>query len=96
MVGDRSHDIEGARAHGIHAIGVTWGYGNAGELDAAGAVEICATVAELARALERDLAVGVPARVIRDRRALDGDHPTETHPTETHSTETHSTETHSS
>jgi phosphoglycolate phosphatase len=37
MVGDRHHDVEGARAHGLRAIGVTWGFGDADELRAAGA-----------------------------------------------------------
>lgn len=37
MVGDRLHDIEGAREHGIPAVGVLWGYGSAEELTAAGA-----------------------------------------------------------
>ena len=32
MVGDRSHDIEGAHANGGMAIGVSWGYANPGEL----------------------------------------------------------------
>jgi phosphoglycolate phosphatase len=32
MIGDRIHDIEGAAAHGIPAIGVSWGYAEAGEL----------------------------------------------------------------
>ncbi len=27
MVGDRSHDVEGAAAHGIDTIVVGWGYG---------------------------------------------------------------------
>jgi phosphoglycolate phosphatase len=34
MVGDRSHDIEGAHANGLPAIGVAWGYGGADELRA--------------------------------------------------------------
>ena len=38
MVGDRLHDVEGAREHGIDTIGVTWGYAAPGELAAAGAV----------------------------------------------------------
>jgi phosphoglycolate phosphatase len=37
MVGDRSYDLVAARAHGLAAIGVTWGIGSAGELEAAGA-----------------------------------------------------------
>jgi phosphoglycolate phosphatase len=32
MVGDRHHDIEGARANGIRAVGVTWGFGSPEEL----------------------------------------------------------------
>ena len=37
MVGDRSYDLVAARAHGLAAIGVTWGIGSAEELEAAGA-----------------------------------------------------------
>ena len=37
MIGDRSHDIVGARAVGIGAVGVTWGYGSESELAEAGA-----------------------------------------------------------
>lgn len=35
MIGDRSHDVEGAAAHGIPAIGVAWGYALPGELKTA-------------------------------------------------------------
>ena len=35
MIGDREHDIVGARTAGIAAIGVTWGYGSRAELLAA-------------------------------------------------------------
>ena len=35
MVGDREHDIHGARDNGIHSIGVTYGYGAVEELSAA-------------------------------------------------------------
>jgi len=37
MVGDRSFDISAAHAHGLPAIGVTWGIGTPGELHDAGA-----------------------------------------------------------
>jgi len=37
MVGDREHDMRGARANGLHSIGVRWGYGTEAELHAAGA-----------------------------------------------------------
>lgn len=35
MIGDRATDIAGARASGLEAIGVTWGYAASGELSAA-------------------------------------------------------------
>lgn len=35
MVGDRDYDVEGAAAHGIPAIFVTWGYGSPGEAEGA-------------------------------------------------------------
>ncbi|EGD55772.1 HAD-superfamily hydrolase [Gordonia neofelifaecis NRRL B-59395] len=35
MIGDRSHDVLGAAAHGIPTIGVRWGYAPPGELEAA-------------------------------------------------------------
>lgn len=37
MIGDRHHDIEGAKAAGIASIGVLCGYGSREELEAAGA-----------------------------------------------------------
>ena len=37
MIGDREHDIVGAKANGIHTIGVTYGYGSRAELESAGA-----------------------------------------------------------
>ncbi len=40
MVGDTKYDILGAAAHGIPAIGVSWGYGNVSEMEAAGASAI--------------------------------------------------------
>jgi phosphoglycolate phosphatase len=53
MVGDRRHDVEGAAAHGIDAVVVGWGYGDADFADTgvpSGAVHV-ATVDELRRAL---------------------------------------------
>ena len=40
MMGDRRHDVEGAREHGIETIGVLWGYGTAEELSTAGAIAL--------------------------------------------------------
>jgi phosphoglycolate phosphatase len=37
MVGDRHHDIRGAKAHGLATVGVLWGYGSQAELQEAGA-----------------------------------------------------------
>jgi phosphoglycolate phosphatase len=47
MVGDRLHDVAGARHHGLVAVGVTWGYGTREELVAAGADHLVDTPAEL-------------------------------------------------
>jgi phosphoglycolate phosphatase len=50
MVGDRHHDIDGARANGVRVIGVTWGYGSADELRGADALaHTAAEVLPLAR-----------------------------------------------
>ncbi|MGI8761699.1 MAG: HAD hydrolase-like protein, partial [Jatrophihabitantaceae bacterium] len=51
MVCDRPQDFLGARAHGVACLGAGWGYGNPGELAAAGALAICATPDDLADAL---------------------------------------------
>ena len=37
MIGDRKHDILGAKTAGLESIGVTWGYGSREELEGAGA-----------------------------------------------------------
>lgn len=47
MVGDRKHDIFGAREHDIPSIGVLYGYGEKEELQEAGADYIAASVEEL-------------------------------------------------
>jgi phosphoglycolate phosphatase len=44
MVGDREHDVLGAKAHAMRAIGVTWGYGSRAELEAAGADHVVDTL----------------------------------------------------
>jgi phosphoglycolate phosphatase len=51
MIGDRHHDIEAGRAHGLRTIGVTWGIGSAAELGEAGADTIVSSVDELASEL---------------------------------------------
>ena len=47
MVGDRHHDIDGAKVVGMDSIGVLYGYGDREEHEAAGADAIVADVAEL-------------------------------------------------
>lgn len=47
MVGDTAFDVLGAAAHGIPAIGVSWGYGSVEEMRKAGAVAISNTMEEL-------------------------------------------------
>ena len=51
MVGDRRHDIYGAHANGLEAIGVLYGYGSCEELSAAGADFLAADLNELKTAL---------------------------------------------
>jgi phosphoglycolate phosphatase len=51
MVGDRSHDVYGAAAHGIHTVVVGWGYGQADFADELTTVTHVATVDDLRRAL---------------------------------------------
>ena len=53
MIGDREHDILGAKEHAIPGIGVLYGYGDRAELTAAGAIAIVADVAELETELFR-------------------------------------------
>lgn len=49
MIGDREHDIIGAKEIGIASIGVTWGYGSRSELEEAWATKIVASPNELCR-----------------------------------------------
>lgn len=51
MVGDRHHDIDGAKTVQIDAIGVLYGYGNLAELQEAGATHIAKDVTDLKRLL---------------------------------------------
>jgi phosphoglycolate phosphatase len=43
MIGDRSHDIIGAKNNGMDALGVLYGYGSREELIEAGARHVCAS-----------------------------------------------------
>jgi len=51
LVGDRSHDVLGAAAHGLPCIGAGWGPALPGELAAAGAAAVAASPGEVRAAL---------------------------------------------
>lgn len=51
MIGDRHHDIDGAKQNGIESIGVLFGYGNDEELKNAGATYIAKTVDDIIKYL---------------------------------------------
>ena len=51
MVGDRKHDIFGAREAGVKSLGVLYGYGSREELLSAGAARLAGSVEELSRML---------------------------------------------
>lgn len=48
MIGDRKHDVIGAKKCGISCMGILWGYGSEEELSAAGADYIAKTPSEAA------------------------------------------------
>ena len=48
MIGDRHHDIEGAKQSGLHSLGVLYGYGSREELEKAGAEFLACTPSEVA------------------------------------------------
>ncbi len=52
MIGDREHDILGAKENGIQSIGVLYGYGDREELETAGADAIAETPGQIANLLE--------------------------------------------
>ena len=56
MIGDTTFDMVAAVAHGMPGIGVAWGIGATGDLEAAGASRIVATPAELPGAVADALA----------------------------------------
>ena len=71
MVGDRAHDVRGARARGVFPVGVLWGYGSRAELTSAGAGILCERPALLPALLRAraDLEVSVaPTGAMRPRR----------------------------
>lgn len=58
MIGDRHMDIDGARHHGMHGIGVLWGFGSTAELTAAGSSALVASPCDLPGAVSLVLARG--------------------------------------
>jgi phosphoglycolate phosphatase len=58
MVGDRKHDVIGARTAGLQALAVTYGYGSREELAAAAPDGLCHSPAEIPQALTT---LGTPA-----------------------------------
>jgi phosphoglycolate phosphatase len=53
LIGDRSHDVLGAWAHGLACIGAGWGPAPPGELTAAGAVAVAPAPADVPSVLTR-------------------------------------------
>ena len=53
MVGDTTYDVTGAAAHGIPAIGVSWGYGQVADMEKAGAMAIAHNMEELITLINR-------------------------------------------
>jgi phosphoglycolate phosphatase len=51
MIGDRAHDVLGAKANGIFAVGVLWGFSSRQELAEAGADLLCASPRDLIKNL---------------------------------------------
>ena len=54
MIGDRSHDMVGAKNNGMKGIGVLYGYGSRDELLQAGAQHVCATPGEILECVSRN------------------------------------------
>jgi phosphoglycolate phosphatase len=66
MVGDREHDVIGARRCGVRCIGVSYGYGSEAELRAHGATLVAASPPEVVEMIQRLLG-GPPAAAARRR-----------------------------
>ena len=54
MVGDRMHDVEGAKKFGIPTVGVLWGYGSREEFENCGAEWIAGTMDEMVSIIEKE------------------------------------------
>lgn len=69
MVGDRKFDVEGAQAHRIESVAVSYGYGSIEELKEAGADQIADSVAKLQELLLRDAQEAGPAAGSGERQS---------------------------
>jgi len=58
LVGDRRHDVEAGRAHGLWKVGVLWGFGSREELETAGADVLVAHPDDLHAALSDEGGAG--------------------------------------
>lgn len=65
MVGDRSHDIEGAAANGLECVAVDWGFGSAEEFDR---TRPAAVVSSAGALLDRLLAYAEPVPAVTHGR----------------------------
>ena len=61
MIGDTSYDMAMARAAGVHAIGVNWGYHPHASLEQSGAAEVVSDFMELGRQIEAFMLARAPA-----------------------------------
>lgn len=53
MIGDRRHDVQGAKIHGLDCLGALWGFGTKEELQTAGAALLASTPETMAALLCR-------------------------------------------
>ncbi|WP_028278785.1 HAD hydrolase-like protein [Arthrobacter sp. H5] len=67
MVGDRSHDIAGAKANSLPCVAVTWGFGTIDELTAAGADAVVDRADQLPSAVSTAAAVAAKQAVAHGR-----------------------------
>ena len=68
MVGDRRHDVEGAKRCGLQCVGAAYGYGGREELEKAGAVYIAESVEDLGILAGPDDDEPPPAKKPQERR----------------------------
>lgn len=67
MIGDREHDMTGARQNGVRGVGVLWGYGSREELEAAGAYTCISSPGELPEAVRK-----MPNKLLEGTTATSG------------------------